>query len=237
MQPTHFPGDEPLLVGIVLILVQQLEVFVGARVAFAHQLLVVELVPFLVFPRLMPGRFERFAQLLHEAVEPLGSFALTPLFLLGCQRPGRRRNRELIIRAFDDDAAVELAEPFEIKAVGHVLRHWQFVLQPLVSLLEWNVEHANLARRREVANGSALQRFHPRIGPQRDRLAGIFKRQQTTRKVGTGVALEFEDHRFVEAVQPDFAAHDAALAIVDLTALHTVMNAPGHTQSFTTTGR
>src|SRR6266511_5872710 len=60
--PAHFLRDEAFLVGVVGILVEKLHVFVGPRVAFTHELLVIVFVPLLVFRRLVLGRFERLAQ-------------------------------------------------------------------------------------------------------------------------------------------------------------------------------
>src|SRR5213595_2099370 len=59
--PAHFPGDEPFAVGMVLVLVEQLHVFVGARVALAQEFLVIKLVPLFVLGRLVPGGFESLA--------------------------------------------------------------------------------------------------------------------------------------------------------------------------------
>ena len=42
------------------------------------------------------------------------------------------------------------------------------------------------------------------------------------------VAPQFEEDRFVQAIEPKFAADGATLAVVDLAAFDAVMNAPGH---------
>ena len=76
-----------------------------------------------------------------------------------------------------------------------------------------------------------MQRIEMRV---RNALERIGEREQATGEVGPGVALEFEHHRLGAALDPDFAAHDALDAIVNLAAHHAVMNPKGHADFFTT---
>ncbi len=81
------------------------------------------LVPFFLrvfLPSLM--LLDRLRKLAHEIGQTLGGLFGAFRVLLRRQAPFGRGNRQLIIRALDHDAPIPLAEPFEIKAVGHVLR-------------------------------------------------------------------------------------------------------------------
>src|SRR6266498_4145082 len=59
-------------------------------------------------------------------------------------------------------------------------------------------------------------------------LLPVGKREQATGEIRPGVALEFKDHRFGAALDPDVAAHDSFDAVVDLTAHYAVMDSKGH---------
>ena len=62
----------------------------------------------------------------------------------------------------------------------------------------------------------------------RNPLLRIGKREPATGEIGPGVALEFKDHRFGAALDPDSAAHDTLHPVVNLATHHTVMYSKGH---------
>src|SRR5204863_7475124 len=97
----------------IAVLFEQLAVFIGARVAFFHEAFVIVLVPlffgvFLIVLMSFDGMGEFFNELSHG----LGDLPGALLVFVPRELPFRRRDRDLIVRAFDHDAAVSLAEPF-----------------------------------------------------------------------------------------------------------------------------
>jgi len=86
-------------------------------------------------------------------------------------------------------------------------------------------------RRRKIADFAALKRIERRFLAHRKSFVGILEFEQATRKVGTGVAIEFELHRLIEAIKPQLAAYAAFDAVINLATNHAVLNAPSHITS------
>jgi len=107
---------------------------------------------------IVPGRFQRIAQFADESGKALRRLALALLFLFGRQPPDRGRNGEPILSAFDDNASIGFAEPFEAETIGPVLGHWQSLLLPFIRLCKRQIPHTHFPRGGQVTNGSMLKR-------------------------------------------------------------------------------
>ena len=229
VQPAHLLRDPRLRFSGVAVLIEQLHVFVRACITLFQELLVIVFVPFLI------GMFlsallllDGLGELPHEIIHARGGLSCALRVFLRRHPPFRRGNRQFIIRALDHHAAVRLAEPFEIKAVGHVLRRLFLPANHFKRFLQWHVEHAHFSRCRQIADAAALDGIERIQMRMRKPLLRIGEREQATGEIRPGVALEFEYHRFGSALDPDLAAHDSLHAVVDLTAHHAVMNSKGH---------
>jgi hypothetical protein len=113
---------------------------------------------------------------------------------------------------------------------------FRWLLAPLdhrPSLGDRDVKHAHLARGGEVADAAALERIELRARPHGDGRQGILEAEPAAREVGVGVTGQFQDDRVHDPAEPDSSAYDAFGAIVDLTADHAVLDAPGHVNVFT----
>ena len=73
-----------------------------------------------------------------------------------------------------------------------------------------------------------IQRIESGVGDGRQRIGEL---EEATRQVRMRIALEFKRDRRAATVQPQLAAHDAFLAIINLAAHHAVVNSEGHAES------
>src|SRR5260370_641347 len=102
-----------------------------------------------------------------------------------------RGARQFTARALDHRESVRLAESFEIKAVGHVLRRLLLSANHVEGCFQRHVKHTTLSRRREVADAAALsgmKRIKMRL---RDAFPRIGERKEAAGKIGPRAALEF----------------------------------------------
>src|SRR5688500_3726245 len=118
-QPTHLLGDNGLGFVGVAVLIQQFHVFVRARVALLEKAFVIVFVPVLfgIFATTLMT-LDRLGGAAHEFSHAGGGLLGALRVFLGSHSPFRRGNGQFVVRAFDNDASVGLAEPFQVKAVG-----------------------------------------------------------------------------------------------------------------------
>src|SRR6185503_9143835 len=98
-------------------------------------------------------------------------------------------------------------------------------------LLQGHVKHAHFPRRGQIADAAALDGMERIEMRMRNAHLRIVEREPAACEIRPRVALEFEDHGFGAALDPDLAAHSSFFAIVDFAAHHTVMNSKGHAPS------
>ena len=118
--------------------------------------------------------FDGVGEFFNELSHGLGSIVGTLLVFLRGELPFRRRDRDLIVRAFDHDAAVSFAEPFEVKRVCEMLGRLFFSLRHRIRLLDRNLENARFARSGHVAGDAELfvgERIEMRMGEALPRIS------------------------------------------------------------------
>jgi hypothetical protein len=95
-----------------------------------------------------------------------------------------------------------------------------------VHVLEREIQHLHLARRRDVADGAHLPR---REIPLRSWLwRRIHKLQPPPRQIAPAITRELQLHRLRMPDEPNFSSDAPAHAIIDLAANHVLVDAPGH---------
>src|SRR5207248_1352425 len=123
--------------------------------------------------------------------------------------PLRRRDGNLIVRAFDHDAAVSLAEPFEVKRVCEMLGRLFFSLRHRIRLLDRNLENARFARSSHVAGHAELfagERIEMRMG---EALSTVSKGEYATGEIRASIPFAIQNYRLIATCGPAFAASDS----------------------------
>ena len=149
----------------------------------------------------------------------LGAFGL----LGGGEPPCGGRNDEVIIRAFEQHAAVAFAVPFEVEAVSEVFGWFFPAFIHRHGFRHGHVKDPDFARGGEVADAAALvavEGVKVRVGNELERVG---ESEEAAGQVRPGIALEFEQDWVSPASYPEFAAHEAFDAVVNLAAHHAVM--------------
>src|SRR5688572_23048135 len=127
--------------------------------------------------------------------------------------PFRRGNLKFVIRALNYYAPVGLAEPFEIEAVGHVLRWLLLRIDHSQGFIQRHVKEADFPRCGDIADAAALHQMQGIETWMPNALLWIGERKETTGQIGPGIAVEFEYHGFVASFHPNPTAHNPLHAI------------------------
>ncbi len=217
--PAHLARDDALGVGVVRVLLQELAVAVGARIALAQELFGAEFVP---------RRF-RFLEVNFAAEGSCAGFpreAFAVAQFLRTETPGRLGYFQTVIGALDHKATAQLGKPLQVKASGEMVGRLFPGLQEDNGLLQGHIENAHFPRGRDLSRRAALAQ-RGRLGAKGDR-SRILKTQPTACQIGRTITCQFEGQRFRDTLEPDAASDASAGPIIDLAAPHIFVNSPGH---------
>src|ERR1700736_5084787 len=109
-----------------------------------------------------------------------------------------------------------------------MLRRIFSIAQHVQRSLEWNVEHASLARGRDFAGRSNLLRSEIRVFTLSQAWLGVFELQAAPGKVTATIAGKIQRQRIIPIDQPNLATNATWLAVIQLTLNYSFCNPPGH---------
>ncbi len=99
---------------------------------------------------------DAFGDLLTKALERLRVFLELTALVVGGKGPCGPGDRDFVIDALDDDAAVCAAVPFEVEGVRLVLGDGKAEFGEAQGFLDGDVVHAHLSRGGDITDNAAL---------------------------------------------------------------------------------